>query len=223
MTRLAAYLLAPVVLPQARRLRREIPRLPPAEPRTGGSKARDAVRLLVLGDSTAVGTGVDQMTDAVAGQVAKRIPDPVAWRVVGDNGLTSEQVRERFLDAATAERFDIVVLVVGWNDALRLRSNRAYAADLGALLDALHVASPVAQQVVVLPPRFMDFAVLPRPLRHALGAHIVGLTTAAIRVAQEHGAHIVGGFDGRHQAADRFHPDALGYAGIAGDIVAALR
>lgn len=223
MTRLAAYLLAPVVLPQARRLRRDIPRLPPAEPRTGGSKARDAVRLLVLGDSTAVGTGVEQMTDAVAGQVAKRIPDPVAWRAVGDNGLTSEHVCERFLDAATAEPFDVVVLVVGWNDALRLRSNRAYAADLGALLDALHVASPAAQQVVVLPPRFMDFAVLPQPLRHALGAHIVGLTTAAIRVAQEHGAHIVGGFDGRHQAADRFHPDALGYAGIAEHIVAALR
>ena len=30
----------------------------------------------------------------------------------------------------------------------------------------------------------------------ALGAHIVGLTSAAIRVAQEHGAHLVGGFDG---------------------------
>lgn len=223
MTRLAAYLLAPIVLPQAQRLRRDIPRLPPAEPRTGGSTARDAVRLLVLGDSTAVGTGVEQMTDAVAGQVATRIPGPVAWRVVGDNGLTSEQVRARCLDAATAEPFDIVVLMVGWNDALRLRSNRAYAADLGALLDALHVASPAARQVVVLPPRFMDFAVLPQPLRHALGAHVVGLTTTAIRVAQEHGAYIVAGFDGRHQASDRFHPDARGYAGIADDIAAALR
>ena len=223
MTRLAAFLLAPIVLPQARKLRRDIPRLPPAKPRSGGSRARDAGRLLVLGDSTAVGTGVEQMTDAVAGQIARRIPGPVAWRVVGDNGLTSEQVRDRCLGAATAEPFDIVVLMVGWNDALHLRSNRAYAADLGALLDALHVASPAAQQVVVLPPRFMDLAVLPQPLRHALGAHVAGLTTAAIRVAREHGAGLVAGFDGRDVASDRFHPDAAGYATIAENIVAVLR
>jgi lysophospholipase L1-like esterase len=223
MTRLAAFLLAPIALPQARRLRRDTPRLPAAEPRSGGSTARGAVRLLVLGDSTAVGAGVEQMADAVAGQIARRIPDPVAWHVVGDNGLTSEQVRERCLHDATAEPFDIVVLLAGWNDALRLRSSRAFAADLGALLDALHVASPAARQVVVLPPRFMDFASLPQPLRHALGAHVVGLTTAAIRVAQEHGALLVEGFDGRTQASDRFHPDAGGYARIAENAVAALR
>jgi lysophospholipase L1-like esterase len=77
--------------------------------------------------------------------------------------------------------------------------------------------------VVVLPPRFMDFASLPQPLRLALGAHIVGLTTVAIRVAREHGAAIVPGFEGMHQASDRFHPDATGYAEIAGHVVGALR
>jgi len=222
MTRLAAILLAPIVLVQARGLRRTVPRLPAAEPRSGGSSAPDALRLLVLGDSTAVGTGVEQMADAVAGQIAKRIADPVAWRVVGASGLTSQQVRDQHLAAAVAEPFDAVVLLVGWNDALRLRSDRDFAADVAGLLDALYAASPAARQVLVLPPRFMDFAVLPQPLRHAIGAHIVGLTRTAVRVATEHGAAIVAGFDGVHVASDGFHPDAAGYAGLAERIVAAL-
>jgi lysophospholipase L1-like esterase len=76
--------------------------------------------------------------------------------------------------------------------------------------------------VLVLPPRFMDFAVLPQPLRHAMGAHVVGLTRTAIRVADEHGTLLVPGFDGEHVAADGFHPDATGYARIADGVVAAL-
>jgi lysophospholipase L1-like esterase len=193
----------------------------PAEPRAGGSRATGALRLLVFGDSTAVGTGVEQMQDAVAGQVAKRIAEPVAWRVVGENGVTSEQLRERHLAAALAEPFDLVVLLIGWNDALRLRSDAEFAADLAALLDAL-AADPAARQVLVLPPRFMDFAVLPQPLRHAIGAHVVGLTRAALRVAHEHGALLVPGFDGVDVAADGFHPDATGYARIAEGVLAAL-
>ena len=99
-TRALAVLLAPVVLVQGNRLRRSIPRMPPASPRSGGSRARDAVRLLVLGDSSAVGTGVEQMQDALAGQLAKRITRPVAWRVVGDNGLRSDEVRSQQLASA---------------------------------------------------------------------------------------------------------------------------
>ena len=222
MSRLAAFLLAPVVLVQGRALRRGIPRLRPAEPRSGGSRAPDALRLLVLGDSTAVGTGVAQMSDAVAGQVARRRVEPVAWRVIGANGLTSQQVRAAHLPDALAEPADLIVLLVGWNDALRLRSAAAFGDDAGALLEALRLRNPEARLVLVAPPRFGRFAVLPQPLRAALGAHVAGLTRAAARVAAAHGAVIVAGLDGLQVASDRFHPDADGYAGLAERIVAAI-
>lgn len=222
MSRVPAFLLAPIVLLQARGLRRSVPRLPAAAPRSGGSHAPDAVRLLVLGDSTAVGAGVEQMADAVAGQIARLIPSPVAWRVVGANGLTSQQVRASHLDEALEEPADDVVLMVGWNDALRLRSASDFAADTAALLDALRTRNPDARLVLVAPPRFRDFAVFPQPLRAALGAHITGLTRAAAQTASTHSAALVDGFDGVHVADDRFHPDATGYAGLAERIVAAL-
>jgi lysophospholipase L1-like esterase len=222
MTRAPAFLLAPIVLLQGRGLSRRVPRMAPASPRSGGSHSPGAVHLLVLGDSTAVGTGVEQMADALVGQLARRMPESVAWRAVGENGATSSDVRERHLAEAVADPADIAVVLVGWNDALRLRSAAAYAEDLTALLAALRTRNPRARLVVVGPPVFGDLAVLPQPLRFALGAHARGLARVAVRVAHEQGALFVPGFDGRSVASDGFHPDATGYATLAERVHAAL-
>ena len=222
MTRAPAFLLAPIVLVQGRGLSRRIPRMAPASPRSGGSRLPSALRLLVFGDSTAIGTGVEQMADAMVGQLARRLPESVAWRAVGENGATSAEICERHLPEALSDPADVAVVLVGWNDALHLRSAAAYAADLGALLDALRTRNPDARLVVVGPPAFGDFAVLPQPLRLVLGAHARGLARAARRVAAERGVLFVPGFDGRSVASDGFHPDATGYATLAERVSAAL-
>jgi lysophospholipase L1-like esterase len=223
MSRLPAILLAPIALVQGRLLQRRTPRMPPAAPRTGGSHAPGAVRLLVLGDSTAVGTGVEQMAEAMAGQLARRLPESVAWRAVGENGATSAEVRERHLPEALIEPSDIAVVLVGWNDALQLRSASAFGEHLGAVVDALRERNPDAQLVVVGPPAFGRFVALPRPLRAALGSHARGLARVAARIARERRVSLVPGFDGVHVASDGFHPDATGYAGLAERVAAALR
>jgi lysophospholipase L1-like esterase len=222
MSRLPAVLLAPIVLIQGSRLRKTIPRMPPATPRSGGSRAPDALRLLVLGDSSAVGTGVEQMADALAGQIAKRLVEPVAWRVVGENGLRSDEVLADQLPAALAEPADRIALLVGWNDALQMKSDASFGGALDALLAGLRDANPDARIVVVGTPHFGRFAVYPQPLRAVLGAHVAGLTRTAATVAPLHGAVLVDGFDGVHVASDRFHPDATGYAELAERIVAAF-
>ena len=222
MSRLPAILLAPIALVQGRRLQRRTPRLPPASPRSGGSGTPGALRLLVLGDSTAVGTGVEQMADAVAGQLARRLPESVAWRAVGENGATSAEVRERHLPEALTEPADIAVVLVGWNDALQLKSAARFGEHLGALLDGLRDRNPEGRLVVVGPPAFADFAALPQPLRAALGSHARGIGRVGTRVAAERHVPVVAGFDGVHVATDGFHPDATGYAGIADRVAAAL-
>ena len=125
------------------------------------------MRLLVFGDSTAVGAGVTDMADAVAGRLGARVP--AAWRVVGDNGLRSDELLDRYLGAAAERPADLVVVLAGWNDALQLRSTRSFARATGALLDRLRAAHPGARIALVAPPRFGRFAVFPQPLRWALG------------------------------------------------------
>lgn len=222
MSRIPAVLLSPVVLVQGRQLRRTVPRLPEASPRAGGSRASGALRLLVIGDSSAVGTGVEQMTDALAGQLARRRPEAVAWRVAGAAGLRSDEVLARHLPEALEEPADLIVLLVGWNDALQLRSAGAFGTATAALLDALRTRNPGARIALVAPPRFGSFAVFPQPLRAVLGAHVRGLTRAAARIASDHGVVLVPGFDGVRVASDRFHPDEAGYAALADAVLAAL-
>ena len=219
MSRAPAVLLAPLVLAQAAALRRSTPLLPaPDGDRVGG---RGRLRLVVVGDSTAVGTGADSLADALPGRLGALLG--ARWRAVGRNGATAADVLRDHIDDAAGGPADIAVLVVGWNDAMKLRSPRAFARDLGALIDRLRRVSPGARIVVVAPPAFDDFAVLPQPLRAALGSAARGLTRAAARVVAERGALLAPGFDARSVASDGFHPDGAGYASMAAGVAEILR
>ncbi|CAN5254542.1 SGNH/GDSL hydrolase family protein [soil metagenome] len=229
MSRALAFALLPVVLVQGRRLRRTIPRLPPAaQPWFGGDSAPSALQLLVVGDSTAVGAGVATTSDALVGKLVRRIQTAggrgrtLGWRVVGSNGSTSAQVLEKHRDEVVSEATDIAVVLVGWNDVLRLRSGAAFGRDLSALLQLLVDNNPGIQCAVVAPPLFGKFTVLPQPLRFALGRHARGLTRVARKVARAHGAVLAPGFDGRAVASDGFHPDETGYDKIADGVMMAL-
>jgi len=234
-SRLPALLVAPIAVRQGRDLQSDTPRLPEAHGARdglvggGGSHVAKPLRLLVVGDSTAMGTGVAKLDEAVPGQLARMLSErgnpsvgSVAWRAVGRNGATASEVLTEFSTAAVAAHFDLAVVMVGWNDALRLRSGREFARSLGRLLDRLHAASPDARLVVVAPPAFGRFDALPNPLRWALGRHARGLTRRAARVARAHSATMAPGFDGHSVASDRFHPDAGGYRSLAEGIAAAM-
>jgi lysophospholipase L1-like esterase len=228
-TRALAFALLPVVLAQGRRLRRTIPRVPPAaEPWFGGDSAPSALQLLVVGDSTAVGAGVATTTEALVGKLVRRIQTAggrgrtLGWRVIGSNGSTSAQVLEKHRDEVVAEATDIAVVLVGWNDVLRLRPGKAYGRDLYELLRVLVENNPGIQCAVVAPPLFGKFAVLPQPLRLALGVHARGLTRVAAKVARAQGAVLAPGFDGRLVASDGFHPSETGYGKLADGVMMAL-
>ena len=213
MTRLPAALLAPIVLPQSIALRRRTPVLDdPPGPRSGGGGVR---HVLVVGDSTAVGMGVATLAEALPARLAERLG--ARWTVAGRSGWTAPEVlRDYGTDAAAGA--EVLVLLVGWNDALQLRSPRAF----GRALDALLAGARADRVVVVAPPAFGGYPVLPQPLRAALGAVIAGLTRRAARVAAARGAEFVPGFDGTHVARDGFHPDVAGYDAMAETIARVL-
>jgi lysophospholipase L1-like esterase len=218
MSRALAVLLAPIVLAQATRLRRATPLLPePPGPRTGG---KGTVRLVVVGDSTAVGTGVENLEESLPAQLGAMLG--ARWRVVGKNGANAADLLRDHIGEAAGGPADVAVLVVGWNDAMHLRSERVFARDLRQLFTRLRAASPGGRIVLVAPPAFGAFAVLPRPLKDALAAHAAGLGRVSARIVAEFDATLAPGFDGASVASDHFHPDADGYRTMATGIVRAL-
>lgn len=219
-TRLAALPLAPVLVTQARALRRDTPRLPDAaQPWTGTREGPDPLRILVLGDSTAAGVGADTQREALPGWIAheveKRWGRGSTWRAIGANGATAKDVLARFMPDAASVSFDLALLTVGANDALGLRSRAAFTRDVRAIVLALRAASPGAPVLVSLMPRFDRFELLPEPLRATLARHAASLDTGArLAVADLDGVvaippppPYVDGFF----ASDEFHPSPLGY------------
>lgn len=220
LSRVVAIPLAPVLLVQARYLRRAIPRLPDAaRPWIGPRGGERPIRLLVLGDSTAAGVGTDTQDDALPGnlarQFAKHFGRGTEWTALGENGATARDLLERFIDEAASASYDVVFLSIGANDALGLRPRRAFSRDVRQLVDRLREASPDAVILVSLMPRFDRFASLLNPLRWNLALHAASLDDGArAAVAGLRGVFTIPKpppYTPEFWASDGFHPGPSGY------------
>lgn len=220
LSRLAIIPTGPALYVQGRRLRRDTPRLPDAAlPWQGSIPGPNPLRLLVLGDSTAAGVGSPTQEDALPGHLGRGIAAltsrGVEWRAIGENGVDAREFIERYLDDAVAETWDVVFVSLGANDALGLRSRRAFARDIRTILQRLRESSPDARMLVSSLPAFFRFELLPNPLRWNLYLHSRNLEAGA-RV-------VVEAFPGAHMspppppytegffASDLFHPSPIGY------------
>lgn len=239
LSRAIAVAQGPVILRQGRRLRRETPRLPDAPmPWEGTVPAPDAsqqgeaapgdaatspdprpLNLLVLGDSTAAGVGVDHADLGLAGRLAEalaaRTGRPVHWRARGRNGATARDVVRDHLDEALAAPVDVLFLSVGANDALALRSARAFERDVRRILDRTAELHPHAVVLMSSLPAFFRFRLLPDPLRTTLYRHSQALESAAralvMRRERAHMSPPPPPYTEGFFASDDFHPSALGY------------
>lgn len=228
-SRVIAALQAPVVLPQARRLRRTTPHLPEAQKPwrgelIGPNPDTAPLRLLVLGDSTAAGVGVSDQVDGLPGRLAialaarldrDGVPRGIAWRAVGRNGATTHDLLADYVDEAFAEPYDLMFLSIGANDALTMRSAGAYARNLRQLLRLSRAHQPDALVLVSSMPSFGQFDLLPDPLRTSLLRHAHSLERSGRlvvaddphwRMSSRPPAYVEGFF-----ADDDFHPGVVGY------------
>lgn len=210
----------PLLLAQARRVRRAALRLPEAAGAREGLCADDAVagaglRLFILGDSSAAGVGVATQDEALSGQLARRLVErcgrPVAWRLAARTGSALTDLPG--LLQAHGGPADLALVVVGVNDVTGQTALRAWRAGLATLHHAL-LARTGARAVLYsgLPPMHR-FPLLPQPLRLYLGGQARRLDAALAAFAQEAGAHHVPLPDLGDRtliAEDGFHPSAAG-------------
>lgn len=211
--------LLPVLLPQALWTRRTAVRLPPAAGAQSGlvgTAGQSPLRLLLLGESTVAGVGVELQESALAGQLAQalsvQLQRPVAWRACGENGITAAQACQRLLPQALAEPADLAVLVFGVNDTTHLSSLQAWDASLRLLSRSL-VAGGCRVVFTGVPP-IEHFRALPWLLRKLLGWRASLMDRHLRQVCQAEGVgyqRLALEFAAAYLARDGYHPSALGY------------
>lgn len=127
----------------------------------GGPSADAPITLVVVGDSTTAGVGVDRPQDALPYRIAQRVADdmtrPVRVISYGWAGArTSDMLRQQIdhaagRTAAPTERgpfladADLVAVVVGANDATHQTPPRRYRAEVRATLDRIRAEAPRAR------------------------------------------------------------------------------
>ena len=176
----------------------------------------DAVlRLLIVGDSTGVGTGASSPQTSLAGLLASAYP-----RLHIDNrakdGATFEGVVEQL---AGDERYDLALIQAGGNDVIRLRSEDGMRADIDR---AVELARAHSERVLVMPAGNVGNApFFIAPASWYMTSRARTLHALVRESAQRHGAVYINLFKevandpfaqqpGLH-AVDGLHPSDAGY------------
>ncbi|SDF50961.1 SGNH/GDSL hydrolase family protein [Klenkia brasiliensis] len=226
--------LATLLREEARRARKRVAsRTAKADPPTGegryGHYRGKPVVLAVLGDSSAVGLGVDRAEQTpgvlVASALAELAERPVRLVKVAVSGARSEHLAEqveRVLPAAP----DVAMVMIGANDVTARAKPALAVRDLAAAVRRLREAG--CEVVVGTCPDLGTIRPVAQPLR-TLGRRWSRQLAAAqtIAVVAEGGRTVsLGSLLGPQFASDRsmfsndeFHPSAAGYAAAAACLV----
>ncbi len=218
---------------QARLARYTIERVgvrPPACDGTYGTE-HDGVplRLAMLGDSSAVGYGVDRPRDTLgallAAGLAERLHRPVKLHCFAMIGAISADLAAQ-LEQVLAWQADVVVLLIGANDVAQLIRPSIAVPHLAATVRALRGTG--VEVVVGTCPDLGSIQPIQQPLRWLAGQRSRELAAAQTMAVVEAGGFTVslGNLLGRQFARspemfsiDRFHPSAAGYRAASAAIL----
>lgn len=174
-------------------------------------------RLVVLGDSTAVGTGADDPRLSVAGRIGQAHPD---WRIdnFAVNGAKVSDVPEQLTLAGSG--LDMVLIMVGGNDVIRLSSWDPLQATLLALVAraqqggarvVLMPCGDVGRAPLFLPP-FSSWLNHRSTTLHAVFDAVgrsTGVPVVDLRVPRAQDPFVQA--PDQYHAADGLHPTDAGY------------
>lgn len=170
-----SWLMLPAYAWQGIGVRRKTHRMAP--PENSGAYELDGrgspLRLLVIGDSSAAGVGVETIEQSFSGYLPRFLHEisgrPVLSRVIGLNSATSSHLRDFALPHIEPRHIDYVALNVGTNDAKNFHTSRRFCRDFGTLLYALRSRFPGAAIIWSGVLDLEKVPALPRPLNRILG------------------------------------------------------
>lgn len=177
---------------------------------------------VVMGDSTSIGQGTDY-EHAWALLSAKHLAasHEVSFVNVGISGATAADVLAIQLPRVVTYKPDVVLLAVGANDATHFVGAKAFQQSVQAIIDGLQTANPDVKIIVTGSPAMDSVTRFPWPVKQLMGLRTRQINKAFAPIITKNDlafAPIAQGTraaflaDPTLLAADKFHPNARGYA-----------
>ncbi len=192
---------------------------PPAGPQTGRLKGKgEEFRLLILGDSSAVGVGVSHTSDNLGSQLARFLNEdtgrPVVWRTAGFNSATSGQIRDHVVPNLQPGDWTHIALTIATNDVKNFHTLSRFKREFGGLIYALTARFP--NTAIYWSPALdmREVPALPSPMNALLEVRSRAFNKLGTRLCSERGAIAIDrlqevtpeGF-----SSDGFHAGPAGY------------
>jgi lysophospholipase L1-like esterase len=190
-----------------------------------GKEGKPPLRMVLLGDSSALGVGVDTVEDTVGGHLARMLAEAganVALSTVAVSGARCADLATQVARAQLGTRPDLAVILVGTNDATHLVRPGEAAASLATAVRRLRDAGTAV--VVGTCPDLGALRAVAPPLRQIVGWYGRRMARAQTSAARAAGASVVNlanqvgpvfRADPGMLCHDGFHPSADGYRVMA--------
>lgn len=183
----------------------------------------DAPRVLIIGDSIAVGCGAARPEDSIAGLIAHEFPHATIVNRARNGARTAEATAQLHADGHV--RYDAILISVGGNDILRRTPFHTLPAQVERLLREARARSDCV--ICTTTPNIGLVPAFSAPLSWWLTRRSRQLRDLFAETAVRHGAHYVNFFHSRstdpfsrdwqrYFAADRLHPSAECYRYVYG-------
>ncbi|MEK7604191.1 MAG: SGNH/GDSL hydrolase family protein [Patescibacteria group bacterium] len=181
-------------------------------------------RILVLGDSTAYGTGADAPEDTIAGRLGRDFPHTSILNVAVNGSLVRDAITQ--LERTDSQTFDLIVISTGGNDILFRTSVTSLERDLRRLLDQA-IAKSNRRVVVLFYANLGQAPFFPAFIRSVIGRRTdivhdvfaratdaVGLPLVELFITEKIHKYTSNPFfenPDRYYAKDKMHPSSEGY------------
>jgi len=131
------------------------------------------ISILVIGDSSAAGVGVENFDECVAGRLPHLLKQktgrPIRVKTSGHNSATSKHIRDFVVPNLTNEGYDYVVLNIGTNDAKNFHTGGQFCRNFGGLINACQAKFTGAKLIWSGVIDMEGVPILPSPLNKILG------------------------------------------------------
>mgnify|MGYP001800372471 CR=1 FL=1 len=163
----------PIMYFQAKKIKRDFPDLPEAQNPIGRTGQPASKSILIMGESSVAGVGVDVHDNGIAGQMSHTLRnlqgEHIAYQVVAKSGYTAERVHQKLMPKVPDQTFDLVLIGLGGNDTFQTKTPWFWKKHMGILIDSLHKRFPDTPIVVTCMPPVHTFTAFSSLLKFFLG------------------------------------------------------
>lgn len=176
--------LLPILYFQGKRIRDNFPSLPEAIEPQGivGNFTKQPLRVLLLGESTLAGVGVERhaegFTGALTEKLAKHLKRNIKWRVYARSGYTANRMIYKIIPIIEEEQADLIVIGLGGNDAFHLNRPHQWRRSIHTLIEKLQLKFGQTPIVFMNMPPIKEFPAFTPVIHFTVGnlVEVLGFT-----------------------------------------------